>query len=259
MQVEVVGHDRRADDAERQVEHVRVGDDLRRRREAANHLPPIGIGHGDLHDEADGDDAEQRDDEGLDPTEALVLQIKDQEHVGGGDDDADLQRNPEQQVEADRRPDDLRQIGGADGDLGQEPERVGKRPRIGVAAGLGEVAAGGDRHPGAQVLQDDRHDVGEEGDEEQRVAELGASGEGRRPVAGVHIADGNEVAGAEERHQLAPHRAVRGDRDGPVHLGQGRIPPAPPPVGQGAARCEIHRPHGLSRCCCKLIATRTGK
>ena len=34
---------------------------------------PIGIGQRDLDAEADGDDAEQRDDEGLDPAEAELL------------------------------------------------------------------------------------------------------------------------------------------------------------------------------------------
>src|SRR5829696_44964 len=48
------------------------------------------------------------------------------------------------------------------------------------------------------MLQNDRHDVRQQGDEEQRVAELRAAGERRRPVAGVHVADGDEVARAAE-------------------------------------------------------------
>ena len=62
-----------------------------------------------------------------------------------GDDDADLERDAEQEVEADRRADHLGEVGGDDRDLGEEPEPIGDRPRKGVAAGLGEVAAGGDR------------------------------------------------------------------------------------------------------------------
>ena len=70
VQVEVVGHHRRAEDAHRQIEHVRVADDLGRRGEAADHLAPLGVGEGDLDGEAGGDDADQGDDEGLDPAEA---------------------------------------------------------------------------------------------------------------------------------------------------------------------------------------------
>ncbi len=53
MQIEVMRHHRGADDAERQIQHRRVLDDLDRRREAADHLAPIGIGHGDLDAEAE--------------------------------------------------------------------------------------------------------------------------------------------------------------------------------------------------------------
>ena len=80
--------------------------------------------------------------EGLDPAEAELLQPQDQEHVERGEDDADLERNAEQQIEADRRADHLGEVGGADGELGQHPERLATRAREGVAAGLREVAPG---------------------------------------------------------------------------------------------------------------------
>ena len=127
-------HHRRADDAEREIEHLRVLHDLDRRREAADHVAPIRIGHGDLNAEADGDDAEQRDDEGLDPAEAELLHPQDEEHVERGEDDADLERNAEQQIEADRRADHLGEVGGADGELGEHPERIG-RPSAGRRRG----------------------------------------------------------------------------------------------------------------------------
>jgi hypothetical protein len=77
------------------------------------------------------DHAEQRHDQRLDPAEADVLQPEDQEHVERGDDHAELERNAEQQIEPDRGPDHLGQIGRADRDLAHHPERprgpAGKR------------------------------------------------------------------------------------------------------------------------------------
>ncbi len=68
----------------------------RGRREAADHARPSRDRPCAIWTrEAHRDDAEQRDDEGLDPAEAELLQIEDQEHVERGDDDADLERNAE--------------------------------------------------------------------------------------------------------------------------------------------------------------------
>ncbi len=53
-----------------------------------------------------------------------------------------------------------------------------------VAAGLRQVAPGADAEPRAERLQQDRHEVGQQRDGQQRVAELGAAGERGRPVAG---------------------------------------------------------------------------
>ena len=101
------------------------------------------------------------------------------------------------------------------------------RLREGVAAGLGEIAAGGDGEPGAERLQHDRHDVGDQRDDQQRVAELGPAGERGRPVAGVHVADGDEIARAHESRGLAPRRAGGPNGDRPVHVGQRGLRPVP--------------------------------
>ena len=50
-----------------------------------------------------------------------VVQVKDQEYVESCDDDADFQRDAEKQIEADGCADDLREVGGADGKLRQDP------------------------------------------------------------------------------------------------------------------------------------------
>ena len=53
---------------------------------------------------------------------------------------ADLERDAEQEIEADRCADHFGQVGGADGEFGEHPERIGDPAREGIAAGLGEIA-----------------------------------------------------------------------------------------------------------------------
>ena len=77
-------------------------------------------------------------------------------------------------------------------------------------------------------LQQDRHQVGEQDDAEQRVAEPRAAGEVGGPVARVHVADGHQVARAGEREQLAPEPRVGGI--GTVPWTSGRLFP----LGRGA-------------------------
>ena len=74
----------------------------------------------------------------------------------------------------------------------QSPKLTGRG--VGGAAGLGKIAAGGDAKPRGQRLQQDRHQVGEQDDEKERVAKMRAAGEVGRPVARVHVADRDHVA-----------------------------------------------------------------
>jgi hypothetical protein len=94
-----------------------------------------------LDGEADRDDPQQRDDKRLDPTKAEILHPQDQEHVERGDQNADLERNAKQQVEADGSANHFREVGRADRNFGEHPQRPRHRARKCVAAGLGEVAA----------------------------------------------------------------------------------------------------------------------
>ena len=141
VQIEIVRHHRRTDDPEPQIEHVRVGEEIGGRRKAADHLAPVGVGHRDLHEEARRDNAHHGDDEGFDPAEALGLQPQDQEHIERGDEDADLERNAEDQIEADRRADHLGEVRRADRQLRQRPQRPAQPARERVAAGLRQILA----------------------------------------------------------------------------------------------------------------------
>ena len=95
-------------------------------------------------------------------------------------------------------------------------------PRVVIAAGLREVASAGDAEARGERLQQDRHQVRDHDDAEQRVAEARAAGEVGGPVARVHVADGDEVAGAGEREELAPEAGAVRDGDGAVDFGQAR-------------------------------------
>ena len=65
--------------------------------------------------------------------------------------------------------------------LAGQPQREVDRLRIMVAAGLGEVAPGGDAQPRGQRLQHDRHQVRDQDDAQQGVAELANRRRGRWP------------------------------------------------------------------------------
>ena len=96
------------------------------------------------------------------------------------------------------------------------------RARVVVAARLGQVAPGDDAELERQRLEQDRHQVREQDDTEQRVAEARAAGEIGGPVARVHVADRHHVARARKGQRLAPERDPHGHRDGVMRLGEAR-------------------------------------
>ncbi len=69
-------------------------------------------------------------------------------------------------------------------------------------------------------MQQNRHQVRDHDDGEQRVTELGTAGEVGGPVAGVHIADRDHVAGTREGHQAAEPGPLAWHRNRGMDLGQ---------------------------------------
>ena len=187
-----------------------------------------------LHGERAGDQQTmRRDDERLDVAEAAVLQEEDDEDVEGGEDDAPEERQVEEQVQGDGGADDFGQVAGGDGDFAEDPEEDRRRARVAVAAGLREVASAGDAEAGGERLQQDRHQVRDHDDAQERVAVAGAAGEVGGPVARVHVADRDQVARAGEGQHLSPEpragrapRLSRGPRGGSARCGS---QPATPP------------------------------
>ena len=96
------------------------------------------------------------------------------------------------------------------------------RRRVAVAARLREIASAGDAEPDGERLQQDRHQVGDQDHAEQRVAVARAAGEVGRPVARVHVADGDQVARTRKRQQLPPETGIERDDDRAVDLTQAR-------------------------------------
>ena len=141
VQIQVVGHHGRAQDAERDVEHRRVRQDLGARHEAQRHGRRVGLRQPDLDGEAAGDGHDERDDERLDVAESLVLQEQDHHHVERGQTYAPHERQSEEQVERDGGADHLGQVARGNRDLAQDPQADGDGPRVAVAAGLRQVAA----------------------------------------------------------------------------------------------------------------------
>ena len=202
-------HHGRADDADRDIEHGRVGDDARLRDEAAQDLAQHRLGENELGHEAAGDHQQQSDDEGFEVACPILQQAQDHQGADRSDGDAPAERNAEQQLQGDRGAQQLRQVAGDDGELAQRPQRDGDPRREMLAAQLREVAPGGDAELGAEILQQHGHHAGQQHDRQQRIAEGRSAGEVGRPVARIHVADRHQVARPAERQQFPPETGQR--------------------------------------------------
>ena len=110
MEIEVVGRHRRPQDSDGDISVGGIGDDPGLRHEARDHIGDDGLGDGDLEEEASRDQPDQRDDEGLELTEAVTLQQEDDEDVQRRHANSQQHRHAEQKVERDGGADDLRQV-----------------------------------------------------------------------------------------------------------------------------------------------------
>src|SRR5690606_25585539 len=79
-----------------------------------------------------------------------------------------------------------------------------------------------------------RHDVRHQGDNEQCVAKLGAASDRGRPIAGIHIADSDEVTGADKGGEPSPHAARTGYPDRAEDVYEGRFAAVASPAWSGS-------------------------
>src|SRR5215212_2364309 len=89
-----------------------------------------------------------------------------------------------------------------------------------IATGLREVAAGDDSELEGKRLQEDRHQIRNHDDGEERVVVLRSAGEIRRPVARVHVADRDQESWARESEELAEETSGRRDYEASMDFGQ---------------------------------------
>ncbi len=250
-------HHRGAKDGDGDVEHLGIPDQLRARDEASGDGGHVGVNKPHLDGKAARDAEDEEDDQALDVAEAAMLQRQDHDDVERRQADAGDERQPEEKIERNGGAENFGQVAGGNRHLAQEPERDRRRSRVRVTTGLREIPSARDPESCRQRLQHDRHQVRQHDHAEQRVAEPGAASDVCRPVPGVHVADGHQVARPREREQLLPE--ARGDRDGnaAVHLGEAHrralVAPANPAAGSGRSRrigrsWEVHASNPCRLC-----------
>ena len=160
MEVKVVGHHRCAQHPDGNVEHLLVGQKLWSGNKAFPDFDQIWFYQENLHQVADTNRPDEGHHQGFEVSESLVLKVEDRQHIERRQADADQERDMEEQVERDGRPDHLRQIAGGDGNFTQHPQEQAGSPRIIAAAGLREVELRDDAQPRGKRLDQDRHQVG---------------------------------------------------------------------------------------------------
>ena len=136
-----------------------------------------------LEPERDHDHPDEGRDHGLEPPEAAGLQGQDQEGGGAGEERGREERQAREQVDADRGADELCDVGRHRDQLGLHPEQERDPPGEPLAADLRQVHARRDAELRAHRLDQHRHQVRDEDDPEEQVAELGAGRHVGREVA----------------------------------------------------------------------------
>ncbi len=208
MQVEVVRHHRRAEDADRQVQRLLAAQGVPGWPQAGGDIRPVGADQHQFDEETRADGRDQPQHYGLQAAEVGALQGQHDQGIEGGEDHPGGNRDAQQQVEGQRRAEHLGKVGGDDRQFRQQPLATRHARAIALPGELREVAAGGDPQARTEALQEHPGKARQHHHEQQRVAEARARLDGGGPVAGVHVADRDQQAGADEQRQLAQRRGV---------------------------------------------------
>ncbi len=165
----------------------------------------VGLRLGVEHLEGEGEDYDpnQGADRGLQRSETPPLQLQYPEGPDGGEEPRRKQGYAEEEVEGERGPDELGEVGGH-GDhlrLHPKPERDG--PREPLSAHLGEVFARGDPQLGRHRLDEHRHQVGDQYHPQEQVPVARPARDVGGEVARVHVGYGRDERRPEERPELA--------------------------------------------------------
>ena len=142
VQPDDVRHYGRAEDADGE-QHRLVALELRQHG-VLGHRPQVGAGLEQLDDVAGADREHHAGDHRLERAEAEPLQPENEEGGDAGDERRGQQADAEEQVHAERRAKELREVGRDRDRLGLEPEPDRHASGQLVAADFGEIPAGGD-------------------------------------------------------------------------------------------------------------------
>ncbi len=140
VQVQVVGHDGCAEDADGQIEHLRIAGDRCSGHEASKHAPPLRLRQHELGHVARADRRDQTQHDGFDLTNGNPGQ----------------QGDAEQQVQCERAAQHFCEVAGNDGDLGHQPQHSGRLRTVTVSASPREVLSGDEAQAQTERLQQDR-------------------------------------------------------------------------------------------------------
>ncbi len=219
MQVEVVRHDGRADDAQRQHDRVLAVMARVARHQARGHRVPVGRHHRHLRHEAERHGADQAQLDRLDLPEALALQAQHDHRCRARS--ARCPRpaaRPSSSLKASGAAQHLGDVAGNDRDLGGDPLQPLAERAVALVAGLREVAPGHQAEPRGQHLQEDRRSS-------RRPPPTAANSRTRsRPGCRSPSCPGPcsrspPAAGAGEAAQLLGPRRAGIDGDAALHFG----------------------------------------
>jgi hypothetical protein len=162
-----------------------------RQRDAEEHVAG-GALRAHVHDaERHGHRGHERCEERLELAHAKALEVEQEERVDARDENArpERRRAIREQLDRDRRPDDLLDVAADDRDLGHEPERDAGNHRVHLAAVLCEVLVRDDAEAHREQLHEEAEEGGPEDDPPELEARLRASLEVGLEVAGVDVRD----------------------------------------------------------------------
>lgn len=122
MQVQIVWHHGRPEDTNRDVKHLSVLDNLKPWHETRQYGADIRLGEQNLCKKAASDGDDEGDDDRLDVTKSLILQIHHSQDIERGQAHSPDEGKAEEKVQRDGGPDHLSEIAGADCELAQKPQ-----------------------------------------------------------------------------------------------------------------------------------------
>ena len=161
----------------------------------------------DLAEVTDPDHRDEGGDHRLERAEAVPLEPEDQERDHAGDHRGWEERNAEQQLDPDRRAEELGQVGRHRDQLRLYPEADRGAAREALPADLRQVPSGCDPELRRQRLDQHRHQVRRDDHPEERESELGSAGDVRGEVARIHVGHAGDEGRAQEGED-APARAA---------------------------------------------------